>query len=285
MNILITGSNGQLGSEIQSLSSLFSEHRFFFTDVAELDITKPAAIEEFISDSKIDILINCAAYTAVDKAEEQADLARLINVEAVKNLAEATSKVGALLIHISTDYVFDGKNHRPYIETDPTNPQSVYATTKLDAEKMVESHATRGVVVRTSWLYSSFGYNFVKTMMKYGKERDSLNVVFDQIGSPTYANDLAKAILVMTSQLADFKGFDVYHFSNEGVCSWYDFALAIMEETKINCQIKPILSKEYPLPAPRPFYSVLDKSKIKATFAVEIPHWRDGLRKCLKKIN
>ena len=285
MNILITGSNGQLGSEIKSLSSLFSEHSFYFTDVAELDITKPSATVDFISTNKIDALINCAAYTAVDKAEEQPELARLINVEAVKNIAKATAKVGALLIHVSTDYVFDGKNHRPYVETDPTNPQSIYATTKLDAEKMVEQFASKGIILRTSWLYSSFGHNFVKTMMKYGKERESLNVVFDQIGSPTYAHDLAWTILVLTSQLKDFQGFDVFHYSNEGVCSWYDFALAIMEETKIKCQINPILSKEYPLPAPRPFYSVLDKSKIKAKFAVDIPHWRDGLRRCLQKIN
>ena len=197
MNILITGSNGQLGSEIKSLSSLFSEHSFFFTDVGDLDITNAEAIGAYIAENKIDTLINCAAYTAVDKAEEESDLARLINVEAVKNLAEATSSAGTLLIHISTDYVFDGKNHRPYVEDDKTNPQSVYAETKLDAEKMVEKYASKGVVVRTSWLYSSFGYNFVKTMMKFGKERENLNVIFDQIGTPTYARDLAKTIITI----------------------------------------------------------------------------------------
>ena len=285
MNILITGSNGQLGSEIKSLSSLFTERNFFFTDVEELDITNAEAIEAYIAENKINTLINCAAYTAVDKAEEESGLAKLINVEAVKILAEATSRADALLIHISTDYVFDGKNYRPYVEDDPTNPQSVYARTKLDAEKMVEKYASKGVVVRTSWLYSSFGNNFVKTMMKYGNERESLNVVFDQIGTPTYANDLAMAILQINNQLSDYQGYDVLHFSNEGVCSWYDFALAIMEDKGIDCVINPILSKDYPLPAPRPFYSVLDKTKIKTKFAIEIPHWRDGLRKCLKKIN
>lgn len=285
MNILITGSNGQLGSEIKSLSSLFEEHRFFFTDVAELDITKEASIEDFIKENKIDALINCAAYTAVDKAEAEAEIARLINVEAVKNLSKVSTKYGVILIQISTDYVFDGKNHRPYVEDDKTNPQSVYAATKLEAEKMVEKFASKGIVVRTSWLYSSFGNNFVKTMMKYGKERDSLNVVFDQIGTPTYANNLAETLLKMCGQLQDFQGYETYHYSNEGVCSWYDFALAIMEENGIDCKINPILSEAYPLPAPRPFYSVLDKSKIKTKFAVEIPHWKDGLRKCLKKIN
>ena len=285
MNILITGSNGQLGSEIKSLSSLFSEHSFYFTDVAELDITKVSEIEEFIGNNNIEVLINCAAYTAVDKAEEQPDLAHLINVEAVKNLAVATTKAGALLLHISTDYVFDGKNHRPYVEEDKTNPQSVYATTKYDAEEMIKQYASKGLVIRTSWLYSSFGHNFVKTMMKYGKERESLNVVFDQIGTPTYANDLAAALLTIINQLSEYQGYEVYHFSNEGVCSWYDFALAIMEENKIKCQINPILSKRQPLPAPRPFYSVLDKTKIKTKFAVEIPHWKDGLRRCLQKIN
>ncbi len=285
MNILVTGSKGQLGSELNSLSSLFGEHRFFFTDVDELDITKAADVERFITGNKIEAVINCAAYTAVDKAETEKDTARKINVEAVQNLALAANKNGAILVHISTDYVFDGKNYKPYVESDYTNPQSVYAQTKLDAESMVEEFANRGIVLRTSWLYSSHGHNFVKTMLKYGRERDSLNVVFDQIGTPTYAGDLAETILKILPQLADFEGYDVYHFSNEGVCSWYDFALAIMEESGIKCKINPILSKDYPLPAPRPFYSVLDKSKIKAKFALEIPHWRTSLKVCLNKIN
>jgi dTDP-4-dehydrorhamnose reductase len=285
MNILITGSNGQLGSELKSLSGLFNGFSFFFTDVDELDITNTNAVEAFVVDNEIDVVVNCAAYTAVDRAEEEQQKAHRINVEAVRNLALACNNRDALLVQISTDYVFNGKNYKPYVETDFTNPQSVYARTKLDAENMVEEFASRGIVIRTSWLYSSYGHNFVKTMLKYGRERDSLNVVFDQIGTPTYAKELASAILKIVNETAEYQGFDVFHFSNEGVCSWYDFAVAIMEESDINCQINPILTKDYPLPAPRPFYSVLDKSKIKDKFALTIPHWRESLKECLKKIN
>ncbi|OIP00096.1 MAG: dTDP-4-dehydrorhamnose reductase [Bacteroidetes bacterium CG2_30_33_31] len=285
MNILITGGNGQLGSEIKSLSTFFNEDNFIFTDVAQLDITNASMIDDFVVQNKINVLINCAAYTAVDKAETEKELATLINVEAVKNLAVACKNHKILLIHISTDYVFGGDNYRPYIESDQKKPQSVYANTKLQAELIVEKFASKALIFRTSWLYSEYGNNFVKTMIKYGKERKSLNVVFDQIGTPTYAYDLAWNILNIIPKVINNEQVDIYNFSNEGVCSWYDFALAIMEEAKIDCKINPILSKDYPLPASRPFYSVLDKSKIKTTFAIEIPHWRFSLRECIKKLN
>jgi len=285
MNILITGGNGQLGSEIKSLSTFFNEDNFIFTDVAQLDITNASMIDDFVVQNKINVLINCATYTAVDKAETEKELATLINVEAVKNLAVACKNHKILLIHISTDYVFGGDNYRPYIESDQKKPQSVYANTKLQAELIVEKFASKALIFRTSWLYSEYGNNFVKTMIKYGKERKSLNVVFDQIGTPTYAYDLAWNILNIIPKVINNEQVDIYNFSNEGVCSWYDFALAIMEEAKIDCKINPILSKDYPLPASRPFYSVLDKSKIKTTFAIEIPHWRFSLRECIKKLN
>jgi len=285
MNILITGSNGQLGSELKSLSGLFNGFSFFFTDVDELDITNANAVETFVVDNKIDAVVNCAAYTAVDRAEEEPQKARRIpDVITCISGFNVSVFTGNDFIGISLDKYL-GKNFKPYVETDFTNPQSVYARTKLDAENMVEEFASRGIVVRTSWLYSSYGHNFVKTMLKYGRERDSLNVVFDQIGTPTYAKELASTILKIINETAEYQGFDVFHFSNEGVCSWYDFAIAIMEESGIDCQINPILTKDYPLPAPRPFYSVLDKSKIKDKFALTIPHWRESLKECLKKIN
>jgi len=282
-NILVTGSNGQLGSELQTIAPNFLDTNFFFTDVEELDICDSKAIESFISQNKIDFIINCAAYTAVDKAEEEKALANKINIEAIKNLAKASINSNALLIHISTDYVFDGKNHRPYIETDKTNPNSHYGYTKAEAEKLIQKICKKAVIIRTSWLYSAFGNNFVKTMLKYGSERDDLKVVNDQIGTPTYAADLASTILnLITNHTTE--AVEIYNFSNEGVCSWYDFAKEIIELKNIDCKIKPIESKDYPTAASRPFYSVLNKSKISKTLNIEIPHWKDSLKICLKNL-
>lgn len=282
-NILVTGSNGQLGNEIQAIADKFSDYRFFFTDVKELDICDLIAIESFISQHKIDFIINCAAYTAVDKAEEENSLASKINIDAIENLAKASLKFNVLLIHISTDYVFDGTNHRPYLESDKTNPNSHYGYTKAEAEKIIQKLCTRAIIIRTSWLYSAFGNNFVRTMLKYGNERDELKVVNDQVGTPTYAADLASTILnlinVYTSETVE-----IFNFSNEGVCSWYDFAKEIIEIKSINCKISPIESKDYPTAANRPFYSVLNKSKISETLNIQIPHWKDSLKICLKNL-
>ncbi len=279
-NILITGSNGQLGNEIRVLSKKYPDFNFFFTDVEELDITDKAAIERFVSENKISHIINCAAYTAVDKAEEEKDLAYKINVEAVKNLALVSKAYNALLIHISTDYVYDGKNYKPYLENDPIAPQSHYAFTKAEAERAIREISGRAIIIRTSWLYSSFGKNFVKTIIKLGKERDQLSVVRDQIGTPTYALDLAEVSLKFVADHQATK-VEIFNFSNEGVCSWYDFAKEIMEIKNIDCKITPIESKDYPTPAVRPFYSVFNKTKITQTLHIEIPHWKDSLKQCL----
>jgi dTDP-4-dehydrorhamnose reductase len=230
------------------------------------------------------VIINCAAYTAVDKAEQEDNLAFLINASAVGILARVASKYNALLIHISTDYVFDGKGYKPYMEEDPTNPVSLYAKSKHAGERQVQSYSNRALIIRTSWLYSEFGNNFVKTMMKYGKERGQLNVVFDQTGTPTYARDLAKAILDIITKKPAINGVEVFHYSNEGVTSWYDFALAIIEFSGITCKIIPIETKDYPLPAVRPFYSVFNKAKIKQRFNIEIPYWKDSLKVCIGRM-
>ncbi len=282
-NILVTGSNGQLGSEIKELS-YDSDNVFFFTDADELDITDKKAIESFVEINKIDVIINCAAYTAVDKAEENETIADAVNHLAVKYLAEISKDRELKLIHVSTDYVFDGKNYKPYLEDDVTNPPSVYGKTKLDGEKALQEISPQNsIIIRTSWVYSSFGANFVKTMLKYGKERDELRVIYDQVGTPTYARDLAKAILDILPQLDNEKP-EIYHYSNEGVLSWYDFAKEIMKMAKIKCEIVPIETHEYPLPAPRPHYSLLNKSKIKKTFNITIPFWKDSLSECLIKM-
>ena len=270
---LITGSNGQLGSE---LKKLLPEAEF--TDVHELDITDAEAVKDFVSSRKISTIINCAAYTAVDKAEDEPELARCINVDGPANLAAS----GAKIIHISTDYVFDGCGHRPYKPEDDASPVSVYGKTKLEGEKKVLERAETAVIIRTAWLYSEFGNNFVKTMRRLGAEKESINVVADQIGSPTYAGDLAEAIVNILPQLAPEKS-GVYHFTDEGVCSWYDFATEIMEQFGLKCRVCPIPTEAYPTKAKRPFYSVLDKSKIKETFHLCIPHWKEGLKKCLQQ--
>ena len=283
INILVTGSNGQLGSEIRELSSSYKYH-FFFTDRELLDITNTLEIKNFIESNNISTIINCAAYTAVDKAEEDKKLADLVNHIAVKNLAQIAKDKKIKLIHISTDYVFDGKAYMPYKEDDVTNPNGVYGKTKLDGENaMININPLNSIIMRTSWVYSSFGANFVKTMLKLGKERDELGVIFDQVGTPTYARDLAKAILDILPKI-DNEKVEIYNYSNEGVLSWYDFAKEIMRMAKLNCVINPIETKEYPTPATRPHYSLLNKSKIKQTFNITIPYWKDSLDECLRKL-
>ena len=280
-NILVTGAKGQLGSEINSLSKEY-QYNFFFTDRDELDITNRDDIVSFIDQNRIDIIINCAAYTAVDKAEEDEELADEINHLAPKYLAQISTERDIKLIHISTDYVFDGKNYKPYIERDSTNPQGVYGKTKLAGEEAIKDiNPKNSIIIRTSWVYSEFGANFVKTMLRLGRDRESLGVIYDQVGSPTYAKDLAKAILDILPQI-DSESVEIYNYSNEGVLSWYDFAKEIMKMAKIDCTIKPIETKEYPTPAHRPHYSLLNKAKIKEKFSITIPFWKDSLDKYLK---
>ncbi len=281
MKILVTGSNGQLGQSFRKISVNY-EHEFVFTDVEELDITNEEQIDNYLGNKDLDCLINCAAYTAVDKAENDYDLALLLNTQAPYLLAKYTKKYKIRFIHISTDYVFDGKSSTPYTPQSIPNPKSVYGNTKLQGEKKILRCNKSANIVRTSWLYSEFGNNFVKTMIKLGQTKSSINVVYDQIGTPTYATDLAEAIMKML----DRSSLDsIYHFSNEGVCSWYDFAKKIMELNKLKCKVMPILSKDYPTVAKRPFYSVLDKSDIKESLHIEIPHWEDSLKKCLTFLN
>lgn len=286
MHILVTGSNGQLGSEIKSISVNYSQHKFTFVDIEEMDISSRKAVNTLFEKHKFDCVINCAAYTNVDMAETEKELAWKINVKGTKYLAQACHKANATLMHISTDYVFDGMHYRPYTETDFTNPQSYYGVTKLEGEQMIEEFAKTAIIIRTSWLYSSFGNNFVKTMIKYGKEREELNVVSDQVGTPTYAADLAFLLLQNLDDIEWIQGTHIYHYSNEGVCSWYDFAKEIIEQSNIKCKVIPIETKDYPLPAERPSYSLFNKAKIKDGLnGIEIPYWKDSLRKCLEIIN
>lgn len=281
-NILITGANGQLGNEMRVLSTEYPEYTYFFTDVAELDICDAPAVRNFVKENDIHVIVNCAAYTAVDKAEENVELCTRLNADAVGYLAEAAEANGAEFIQISTDYVFDGTAHVPYKETEPVCPNSVYGRTKLAGEQNALTLCTRAMVIRTAWLYSSFGNNFVKTMIRLGKERDSLGVIFDQIGTPTYARDLARAIYAVIVQGVQP---GIYHFSNEGVCSWYDFTKAIHRLVGITtCKVNPLHTEEYPTPAKRPHYSVLDKSKIKATYEIDIPYWMDSLQNCINQL-
>jgi len=284
MKILVTGAKGQLGNELKLLSLDRSAYSFTFTDIEELDITDRIAVSEFFHTLHPDVVINCAAYTAVDKAEQESDLAFKINSLAVRNLSNACNRFESLLLHISSDYIFNGKNYKPYIETDVPDPVSVYAKSKYAGEKQMLSNCRNGIILRTSWLYSSFGNNFVKTILKYGQERKTLNIVFDQIGCPTYARDLAKTILEIVPKLQDHKGVEIFHYSDEGVASWYDFAKTIIEFSGSNCKVNPIETKDYPLPASRPFYSVLNKSKIKTQYSIEIPYWKNSLEECLKML-
>ncbi len=284
MRILITGSNGQLGNEIRVLAENYPEYEFIYTDIDELDISEPNKVEDFFSANRPEAIINCAAYTAVDKAESDKHLAYLINTTAVENLCKAACQIDALMVHVSTDYVFDGKYWSPYVENDPTNPQSVYGRSKLAGEEAVWKYARKGLIIRTSWLYSAFGNNFVKTMIKYGTEREELNVVSDQIGTPTYARDLAKAILDIIPKALEMEGSSLYHYSNEGVASWYDFADMIIKFSGINCIVKPIQTKDYPVHAVRPCFSVLNKAKIKETFNITIPNWRESVKDCIQRL-
>lgn len=282
MNILVTGCNGQLGNEIQLLEKENPQHCFFNTDVEELDITDQLAVEQFVAQNKIEGIINCAAYTAVDKAESNKELCTSLNTVAPAYLAAAIDKRNGWMIHISTDYVFDGTKHTPYVEDDTPCPNSVYGSTKLAGELGVRKFCKKAMIIRTAWLYSTFGNNFVKTMIRLGKEKEQLGVIFDQIGTPTYARDLA--VVIMTAINKGIKP-DVYHFSNEGVISWYDFTKAIHRIAGIDtCHVKPLHTTEYPTPASRPAYSVLDKTKLKNAYGIEIPYWEESLAKCIKKL-
>lgn len=283
LNILVTGSNGQLGSEIREISSNYP-YTFYFTDKETLDITNETDIKSFIQTNNINTIINCAAYTAVDKAESDEETADKVNRKAVKKLAKISKESNIKLIHISTDYVYDGKNFKPYCEEYQTNPTSVYGKTKLDGElEMIKINPLNSIIIRTSWVYSYFGANFVKTMLRLGKEKESLGVIFDQIGTPTYAKDLAKVILDIMPKINNEK-VSIYNYSNEGVLSWYDFAKEIMKMAKLNCNINPLETFQYPTPAKRPYYSLLNKTKIKSTFNIEIPYWKDSLDDCLKRL-
>ncbi len=279
MNILITGCNGQLGSELRAIEKEYAQYRFFNTSHQELDVTDHVAVAAYVEEHEIDGIINCSAYTAVDKAESDIDNCKAINTEAPANLAMAIEKRGGWLIHVSTDYVFDGTKHTPYNETDATCPNSVYGSTKLAGEESAMKLCQHTMVVRTSWLYSAFGNNFVKTMIRLGHTKDELGVIFDQIGTPTYASDLARAIMAAVEH-GVVAG--IYHYSGEGVASWYDFTKAIHRLAGItDCQVNPIHTSEYPTPAKRPAYSVLDKTKIKQTYGIRIPHWEESLAKCI----
>jgi len=284
LNILVSGSKGQLGSDLQVLSEDYN-YNFFFTDKDSLDITNKENIAMFVKNNTIDIIINAAAYTAVDKAEEDQINADKVNHLATKYLAEIAKEQNIKLIHISTDYVFDGRNYKPYTEDDVTNPNGVYGATKLAGEKAMQKiNPQNSIIIRTSWVYSSFGANFVKTMLRLGQERDSLGVIFDQIGTPTYARDLAKAILDIIPQINN-EAVELYNYSNEGVLSWYDFAKEIMRMAKLDCAVNPIETKEYPTPAKRPHYSLLNKAKIKKEYNLFIPYWKDSLNHCLQMMS
>ncbi len=283
--IWVTGAKGQLGTELYSQHSKLRQCEFLFTDIEEMDLTQKKAVMDFVRNENPDVIINCAAYTAVDKAEEEPEKAFLLNRDIPAYLTEAAASIDALLIHLSTDYVFDGTKDRPYTENDRPNPISAYAESKYAGEREVLKNP-KNIILRTSWLYSAQGTNFLKTMLRLGKEKEELTVVNDQFGIPTSATDLAGALLYMVKHILsdkeDYGG--IYHYSDEGWCSWYDFAVEIMRLTGLNCHVKPVTTAQYPLPAKRPMYSVMDKSKIKRVFGIEIPEWRESLLKVLKTI-
>ncbi len=287
--LLITGAKGQLGQSFQHLAAQYSHWTFLFVDIDQLDITRRRAVFDFFEKRRIDWCINCAAYAAVDRAESEPALARRVNVTGVRNLAEACARHGAPLVHFSSDYVYHTRQNLPYRETDKTSPKGVYARTKLAGDRAALRANPLSMVIRTSWLFAPYGHNFVRTMLRFGSEQPSLNVVYDQIGSPTYAPDLAAMVLHVIQKVENrllprdtIAG--VWHYSNEGVCSWYDFAKAVMDIQGLTCKINPIETKDYPLPANRPPFSVLNKAKVKQTFQISIPHWRDSLMRCLSEI-
>ena len=285
MNILVTGGYGQLGRELEKLAVCSHEHQWFFTDVDTLDITDPDAVERCFSEHRIGVCINCAAYTAVDKAEDEPELATLINAFAPKVLAEACLRHDALLIHISTDYVFGGDANEPYRVDDPINPKSVYGSTKAEGERLIRESGCNYMIVRTAWLYSSVGKNFVKTMLMLGDTKDEINVVADQKGCPTWAHDLAIALMALLNKNGKNEVHETFHFTNEGQITWHDFATAIMEIGGKTCKVNPITTDQYPTKAKRPAYSVLDLSKIKEYAGIEIPEWRESLIKCIEELN
>lgn len=287
MKILVTGANGQLGSEIKGLATSHTSHQFTFVDIAEMDLGNDQAIANFFQDKRFDFVINCAAYTAVDKAEEDYALAYRVNADAVKAIALECAKAGTTLIHISTDYVFDGNGNTPINEMATTNPLSVYGKSKLEGEGYALSLVENAYVIRTSWVYSTFGKNFVKTIAKLARERESLNVVNDQIGSPTYARDLAVALLIIVDKIVKGESHKpgIYHYSNEGVISWYDFAWFIVKYYGLACRINPVPSEEYKTVAVRPKFTVLDKRSIRGTFGINVPHWYDSLQGCLDELS
>lgn len=285
--ILVIGSEGQLGSELKQCYTKITQANFTFTTIDSLDVTNHAALEKQLCGKAYDYIINCTAYTAVDKAESEAELANTINHKALETIGKCAARQKSKVIHVSTDYVFNGQNHKPYNEDDETSPNSVYGHTKLNGEKALLQANPESIIIRTSWLYSSFGNNFVKTMLNLGEEKDQLGVIFDQVGTPTYARDLANVILDivekdLTNEISFHSG--IYHYSNEGVCSWFDFTKAIHEIANISCHVLPIESKDYVTAAPRPHYSVLNKSKIKTIYKLNIPYWKDSLNKCIQLI-
>lgn len=285
MNLLVTGCYGQLGRELQRLASGDCEHQWIFTDADTLDITDPDAVERCLSTHHIGVCINCAAYTAVDQAEDEPDIAARVNTLAPQILAEACHRHNALLVHISTDYVFDGKGTSPYKVGDPVNPQSVYGSTKAEGERLIRESGCNHLIIRTAWLYSSTGKNFVKTMLHLGDTRNEINVVNDQHGCPTWARDLAQAIMILVNHYGTKPVQETLHFTNTGEITWYEFACAIMEIAGKPCQVNPITTDQYPTKATRPAYSVLDLTKTKQVTGMDIPFWRDSLVKCIEEIN
>lgn len=281
--ILIAGANGQLGNELKSLASTYSSFEFIYSDLPEVNITDFDSLDAYVNAINPHFIINCAAYTAVDKAESDVELATKVNVLGAKNLALLSKKYHAKFFHVSTDFVFDGRSYTPYTEDSVPNPISVYGDTKLKGEEAVIEANSESIIFRTSWLYSIYGANFVKTMMRLGEERDTLSVIVDQVGTPTWAHDLAEVIMhIISSDNGLLEQQGVFHYSNEGVASWYDFAVEIMDINDLACQVSPILTKEYPTAAARPHFSVMDKSKVKETFGITIPHWKQSLKKCIK---
>lgn len=287
ITVLVTGSTGQLGQSIQYSQNQYPSLKFSFVSSNELDLCDQSAVVAYFDKNTFEVIINCAAYTTVDKAESDFMLADKINHLAVKQLAEIAKQHNSVFIHVSTDYVFNGKNSKPYLETDTPDPKGVYGESKLNGELAFEAVGVQGCIIRTSWVYSEYGNNFVKTMQRLGSKKESLNVIYDQIGSPTYAGDLANAILVIVQSPClrnDALKPQVYHYSNEGVCSWYDFSKTIFELSSIDCKVNPIETKDYPTPAKRPHYSLLNKAKIKHSFELDIPYWKDSLQKCIKRL-